>query len=145
MTAPTVILPGDDKAATLKARNGGLILCTADPCVDHELGAHGRPGSVVALGAYIPATATIVPALVHPGDHKSAVLERPHRLLGTLVLVAGEVGVDPELLANGISNGVKELTPDIVLITAIMATIVLPGDDIITPTKGRNRWILLGV
>ena len=58
--------------------------------------------------------------------------------------MGGEVGVDPELLTNRISNGVKELTPDIVLITPIMATVVLPGDDIITRTKGRDRWVGLG-
>ena len=73
-----------------------------------------------------------------PSDHEAAVFERRHR---RIILIARSVGVDLELIAEGVA--LRVITLAVNTITRTILTAGLPGDhETVTAQTGHRRVIL---
>ena len=78
-----------------------------------------------------------------PGDHEAAVGKGGHRRVN---LLARNIGVGHELVANRRACAIEQLTADIRAGATVLATVVLPGHDeaSIRALKSRHRRQVLG-
>ena len=83
---------------------------------------------------------TAILAIAAPCDDKATV---HHGLHGRIVLVAGDVGVDQDLGTHPVARGVVDLATDVIARTAIITTVVQPGNDITPILEACNVRVIL--
>ncbi len=92
-----ILVPGDDKPASIERNDIGVVAVACDVFVDAHLAANGRAGAVVALVVNTVGIGAVL-GVGTPGDDKVAIVQCRD---GRLILLAVRKGVDLELTTFG--------------------------------------------
>src|SRR5262249_2940739 len=133
-----VALPDHDEVPVRIAADRGEALVVGGVGVDAELRAAGQAAAEEALAEDPILAAVLVEALP---DHD----EVPVRLAADRggALIVGGIGVDQELLAQGLARAGIALAEDPII--AAVLVVALPDHDEVPVRLAADRWVALGV